>query len=48
MGCEWVQGYYFTQPLPAGALAAWIRARDEDALAHAAPAGVVAGPLAGR
>ena len=26
MGCEWVQGYHFTKPLPADALVRWQRA----------------------
>ena len=28
MGCEWVQGYHFTRPLPPDALLAWHRANE--------------------
>jgi EAL domain-containing protein (putative c-di-GMP-specific phosphodiesterase class I) len=35
MGCECAQGYHFSRPLPAGALAHWIRARERDQLAAA-------------
>ena len=33
MGCEWVQGYHFTRPLPPDALLAWHRANGSGRIA---------------